>query len=822
MSSSSKDLQSSQQDIEAILSAIDKVQAIVEYDFDGTILSANEKFLTITGYELGDIQGKSHRYLVESAVSQSPEYISCWSGIHKGKCQNVTYKQKLKNGAEKLVHSSFSSIYDDSGNLEKVVNVITDLDELKSDPTDANATQQAVNEAYAVIEFDMQGNILTANANFLSTVGYLIDEIKGQHHSMFVEPAYANSAEYQQFWQQLRAGKHATAEFLRYGKNKTEIWLQASYMPIIDDSGKPFKVVKIATNISEDKRIEFDLQGQIQAISRSQAVIEFGLDGKILSANDNFLTALGYQLSEIVGKHHSIFVAPDEVNQIAYQNFWDKLARGEFEAGEFRRITKSGEEIWIQASYNPIFDHHGRPYKVVKYATDITQQKLKEADSNGKMAAISKSQAIIEFNLDGTIIDANENFLATVGYRLDEIVGKHHAMFVEDEYANSYEYKAFWQKLNRGEFDSGEYKRKGAHGKEVWINASYNPILDALGRPFKVVKFAIDVTAEKLQDIATQQALQVYEQELEQLVAHCSEGRLDQRGDLERLSSDWQPVMAGINRIIDTFSKPIIELKDSADKTDGYSQDLASSSDQLKSNAEGIGDNTKQISKELKFQQEQMSSLAAAAEEMSASIEEISKNVHKSTNVANDAMTNAESTNDLIEILSKSSKEIGKIVLVISNIAEQTNLLALNATIEAARAGESGKGFAVVANEVKSLAKETSSATFEISEKIDTIQTSSDNVINAIQRIIEIIKIINESLISISAAMDEQTSTIREIVINISNNTQASDKIAKGMGDVNGSIEETNETISNLNQLAIGLSGFVTELKNSISLFTTK
>jgi methyl-accepting chemotaxis protein len=237
-------------------------------------------------------------------------------------------------------------------------------------------------------------------------------------------------------------------------------------------------------------------RGQLAAIGKSQAVIEFNLDGTILHANQNFLSAVGYSLEDIQGKHHSLFCDSAYRNSHEYRDFWAKLGRGEYDSGEYKRIRKDGREIWIQASYNPIFGAQGKPFKVVKYATDVTATKLKAADTAGQLSAISKAYAVIEFNLDGTIITANENFLKTVGYTLDEIKGKHHSQFVDPTYRNSNDYRDFWAKLGRGEFDSGEYLRFGKGGKTIWIQASYNPILDLNGKPFKVVKYASDITAQ--------------------------------------------------------------------------------------------------------------------------------------------------------------------------------------------------------------------------------------------------------------------------------------------------------------------------------------
>ena len=241
---------------------------------------------------------------------------------------------------------------------------------------DAASVVQAIDKSQAVIEFNLDGTIITANANFLNALGYTLEEIKGRHHSMFVEPAYRDSPEYQQFWALLNRGEYQAAEYKRIGKNGREVWIQASYNPILDSHGKPKKIVKFATDVTKQKMQTADYLGQINAVNRSQAVIEFTLDGEILFANDNFLNALGYTLSEIKGRHHSMFVTQSDRESPAYREFWASLKRGEYQAAQYLRIGKGGREVWIEASYNPIFDLNGKPWKVVKYATDITARKM--------------------------------------------------------------------------------------------------------------------------------------------------------------------------------------------------------------------------------------------------------------------------------------------------------------------------------------------------------------------------------------------------------------------------------------------------------------
>jgi len=308
---------------------------------------------------------------------------------------------------------------------------------------------------------------------------------------------------------------------------------------------------------------------QAAAISRAQAVVEFNLDGTIITANENFLKALGYSLGEICGKHHSTFVAPAERDSAAYREFWAALNRGDYQAGEYKRIGKGGNEVWILASYNPVFDEKGKPFKVVKFATDITAQKLKNADLAGQIEAIGKSQAVIEFNLDGTILTANDNFLHALGYSLGEIKGKHHSLFVEPADRDGAAYRAFWAALNRGEFQAGEFKRVGKGRKEVWIQASYNPILDLNGKPFKVVKYASDITKAVLVRMGNERVRGMMEtvaagaEELNTSVREISEAMVKSRetalGAVERVAmadsqakrlSDAAQAMSGIAEMI--------------------------------------------------------------------------------------------------------------------------------------------------------------------------------------------------------------------------------------------------------------------------------
>ena len=281
-----------------------------------------------------------------------------------------------------------------------------------------NPRLTAIDRAYAVIEFDPTGRILSANKNFLDAMGYTAEEVVGQHHRIFLSERYANSPEYQQFWEQLRRGELQAAEFRRFGKGGREVWIEATYSPIFKSNGTVERVMKLATDVTAKRLQRFDFESQITAINASQCVIEFDLQGIVLKANDNFRTFMGYSKGEVSGQHHSRFCDPDYVKSEAYQAFWAKLASGKFQAGEFQRFTKSGEEVWLQASYNPVFDLNGKPFKVVKVATDITEiAKRRKAREQAQTAIYSGLQnvsaAVIQSNSQASAAVADANGTAT-------------------------------------------------------------------------------------------------------------------------------------------------------------------------------------------------------------------------------------------------------------------------------------------------------------------------------------------------------------------------------------------------------------------------
>jgi methyl-accepting chemotaxis protein len=483
-------------DIRALLGAIDRIQAIIQFDPQGNILHANELFLQTMEYTLDEVAGQHHSMFCHAAHAQDDAYHAFWQRLASGSIEHGEFGRLAKSGRTVWLQASYNPVFDADGNVVKVVKFATDVTAVKLRNADYEGKIEAINRVQAVIEFSLDGVILNANDNFLATFGYELSELVGQHHRLFCDPAYARTADYAKFWEHLGSGKPHSGEFKRVAKDGRDVWIHATYNPIFDASGRPVKVVKFASDITKAKQANRDYEGKITAVERVQAVIEFDLQGRVLRANDNFLNTFGYKAEDVVGQHHRMFCDTVYARSPEYLAFWEPLSRGEFNAGEFRRVGRNGEDIWIQASYNPIFDLDGRPLKVVKFATDVTPAKRLNAETSGKLAALSRSQAVIEFDMRGNILAANENFLRTVGYTAEEVIGQHHSMFCEPELVQSPEYRNFWADLNEGKFKSARFSRRAKHGAAVWLQATYNPILDMDGRPFKVVKFATDITEQ--------------------------------------------------------------------------------------------------------------------------------------------------------------------------------------------------------------------------------------------------------------------------------------------------------------------------------------
>ena len=644
----------------------------------------------------------------------------------------------------------------------------------KSNAKDLAGLVEAINRTQAIIEFNLDGTVITANDNFLATLGYQLGDLKGQHHRMFCDPAYVNSQEYHAFWAKLNRGESDAGVHKwigKEGKGNKDVWMQASYNLMLGTAGRPLKIIVFATDVTAQRTELEDLRDELKVrtdiMNETSIISEANLKGDIMSVNEKFLEVSKYPKSELIGFGHNTTRHPDMPKDV-FKQMWATIGRGQIFRGVIKNRAKDGTPYYVDAVIAPFVGKNGKPRKYLGVRYDITEQEIARHNMQGVMDAIDKSYGSIEFSLDGTVITANGNFLTTLGYQLGEIKGQHHRMFCDPAYTSSGEYVAFWQKLNRGEFDAGVYRQVGKGGKEVWIQASYNPVKDEMGRTSKVVKFATDITAQK----KAQQDLEACLAEAQQALSAMAQGDLTQamagtyQGELEQIKTS-------INAALTNLSSTIATVREAVDA-------VSSGSEQITKGNEDLSQRT--------------SEQAGALEETSASMEEMTSTVKQNADNAKQANQLAIAARDTADKggavtkkavdamgeINQSSKQIADIITVIDEIAFQTNLLALNAAVEAARAGEHGRGFAVVAAEVRNLAQRSATAAKEIKGLIN----------ESIQRVTDGSELVHQS----GKTLEEIVTAVKRVTDIIAEITAASQEQASGIDQVNKAIVSMDET----------------------------
>jgi methyl-accepting chemotaxis protein len=826
------------------------VDAVIQIDSARLITFYNQTAEEMFGYTREEVMGQNVKMIVPiEHRTNHDQYVdsNMKTGVNKVVGVGRDLEATRKDGSRFWINLSLSkTTIDGDINYTAFIKDITAHKEAVLEMEDLQrelkARMDQINLACVVSEADLKGDITYVNDLLCEISQYTREECVGQPHSMFRHPDMPKSV-FKELWSTIGKGKIFRGIIKNRKKDGSPYWVDALIAPVLGPNGKPIKYIGVRYVITETIMKQQELEGQMNAINASAAYIEFNVDGTVIKSNDLFQKTMKYSAQEIEGKHHRMFCETGYANSREYEQFWVNLRNGVAQVGEFKRNAKDGSEVWLQANYTPVKDEKGNVVKVIKLGNDITEQKIRNMDYQGQLEAIGRSNTVIEFGMDGTVITANDNFLRVTGYSLNEVKGKHHRMFVSSDYARSMEYRNFWDALGRGEFLVGTYTFVNRRGEDIFLQASYNPIADMEGRPMKVVQYALDMT------------------EVIRVIKAMAKGDLSLRCDT---AVDNGGLTAEVNKTLDNINSVLGNISQGSDVVAKSSDLLQKKADDLKRSTTEVSTAISQMAKGAQDQASRtdessklINHVMTSSNEMERKANFINKTAEKGLDSSNQGMKtvkilvnnmngikeSAGQTAHSISVLTKRTEEIGRTLNVITDIASQTNLLALNAAIEAARAGDAGRGFAVVAEEIRKLAEDSRKSAVEIEKIISDVQKDTQAAGKAIETMESSVKEGNKSSAeaevifqeiaksseeTFSASKEIQTATVTQkesigtVVKNIEQIVVVSEETAAGAQQVASSSQQMNTGMVEIAKAGDELSAVAAELQAGIQQFKLK